>query len=375
MKLRPLLLALTLFATQAGAQSDPITTAKRASQMLTDAASALSEAQSASNRIDALTETVRAYEEGLAALREGLRRASIRERTIALTFEAKRDRLSRLLGVLQTIGASPAPLLMVHPTGPLGTARSGMILSDVTPALRKEALTLRNQLEEVRDLRRLQASAANQLTGALTGVQTARSALAQAMADRTELPKAFTADRNAMLRLVESADTLQGFASSLTELDAADTSNLADFETSKGRLPLPAPGTVLHGFNETDASGVTRPGLVLATRAQTLVTAPWPATIRYAGPLLDYGTVMILEPGRGYLLILAGLGQTFGEVGEVVGQGAPLGLMGGLPPNPDAFLNTAANGGGGIQQESLYIEVRKGDAPINPADWFANIRE
>lgn len=357
------------------AQSDPITTAKRASQMLDNAATSLAEADSASDRVGALTETVRAYEEGLSALREGLRRASIQERSIALVFEAKRDRLSRLLGILQTIGTSPAPLLMMHPTGAIGTARSGMILSEVTPALQNEALILRKQLEEVRDIRSLQQSAATQLTKSLAEVQTARAALSKAVADRVELPKSFTSDPDKMLALIENSDTLQGFASGLTDLNPSDLNNPADFEAAKGDLSLPASGTILHRFNETDAAGVKRPGMVLATRAQSLVTAPWAATLRYSGPLLDYGNVVILEPSKGYLIILAGLGETFGEVGEVLDQGAPIGLMGGLTPNSDAFLITAAKGGGGNQQESLYIELRQGDEPVDPATWFATNKE
>lgn len=375
MRLSAALVVALLCATQGLAQSDPVTTARRASQMLDAAANALADADSASDRVAALTQTVRGYEEGLSALREGLRRASIRERSIALEFEAKRDRLSRLLGVLQTMGTAPAPLLMIHPTGPLGTARSGMIISEVSPALQNEALTLRKTLEEVRDLRSLQDSAAVQLTAALTQVQSARAALSKAIANRVDLPKNFSADPDKMRALIEGSDTLQGFASGLTELNAADTSNLADFETSRGSLPLPVRGLVIQGFNEVGTAGVQRPGIVIAARAQSLVTAPWAATLRYSGPLLDYGNVVILEPGKGYLLILAGLTQSFGEVGEVVDKGAPLGLMGGTAPNADAFLNAAANGGGGNQQESLYIELRQGDIPVDPAQWFATNRE
>ena len=71
---------------------------------------------------------------------------------------------------------------------------------------------------------------------------------------------------------------------------------------------------------------------------RALVTAPWPATIRYRGPLLDYGNVMILELGSGYLLILAGLETVYGEVGDVVPAGAALGLMGGPEAVAQEFL-------------------------------------
>ncbi len=55
------------------------------------------------------------------------------------------------------------------------------------------------------------------------------------------------------------------------------------------------------------------PALLIATRPAALVTAPWPATIRYRGPLLDYGNVMIVEPSSGYLLVLAGLARSMAK--------------------------------------------------------------
>jgi septal ring factor EnvC (AmiA/AmiB activator) len=61
-------------------------------------------------------------------------------------------------------------------------------------------------------------------------------------------------------------------------------------------LPLPVLGTVLRRFDEADAAGVARPGPGAATRPNALATTPWPASVRYAGPLLDYGNVIILEP-------------------------------------------------------------------------------
>lgn len=362
------LLNCTFFA---AAQADPVTIAKRASQMLENASISLSEAEKSSDRVKALTQTIRAYEEGLTALREGLRRATIRERAIALTFEAKADRLSRLLGVLQSMGNAPAPLLLMHPSGALGTARSGMIIADVAPALQEEALSLRRQLEEVAILRALQESAADSLRDGLSGVQTARSELSKAIADRTDLPRSFISDPEKLRKLAESSDTLTSFAEGLVSLDPAEISNPADFEAAKGALDLPAAGSLLTKFNQTDASGANRPGITLATESLTLVTSPWPATLRYRGPLLDFGNVVILEPGRGFLLILAGLDQSYGEVGEIVEQGAPIGLMGGIPPNPDAFLIAASEGGGGSRQESLYIELRQNGAPVDPGDWFA----
>jgi septal ring factor EnvC (AmiA/AmiB activator) len=110
--------------------------------------------------------------------------------------------------------------------------------------------------------------------------------------------------------------------------------------------------------------------MVVAARPQALVTAPAAATIRYLGPLLDYGNVMILEPGDGYLLVLAGLGEVYGAVGEVVPAGSPVGLMGGREAGAAEFLVEEGDAAGGGRTETLYVELRRGAEPVDPAPWF-----
>ncbi|QCP86696.1 peptidase M23 [Cereibacter sphaeroides] len=364
--IRALVLALGLLATPAAA----VTVAQEAAQAARDlqaAVAALQEAKGARDRVSALTTTIRAYERGLAALRENLRQAAIRESVLEMLLEAKRDEISQLLGVLVRMDARPGPLLLMHPAGPLGTARSGMILSDVTPALLAQAESLRQQVSEMRDLRELQAAAGKTLAEGLAAAQEARTALSQAIGDRVDLPTRFTDDPAVLKGLLESADTLDAFAGGLATGDPDAAAR--DFEAARGRLPLPVLGTILRRANEADAAGVRRPGILLAARPQALVTAPWPATIRYRGPLLDYGNVMILEPGAGYLLVLAGLGTVYGETGEVVAAGAPLGLMGG-EPRPAGPAAAGGEGAGARDTETLYLELRQGAEPVDPADWF-----
>ncbi len=357
---------LLLLAAPAGAQ----TVAQQAAQAAADlqaSVTALQEATEARDRVAALSRTIRAYEQGLAALRAALREAALREATLVRAFDAKRDGIGRLLGVLATMEANPGPLLLLHPEGALGTARSGMLMAEVTPALQAEALALKAELQELADLRALQLSAGQTLEAGLAAAQIARTELSQAISDRTDLPLRFTEDPEALRGLLESADTLDAFAAGLPP----DPQAGASFAARKGQLPLPALGTLLRRPDEADAAGVRRPGLTLATQARALVAAPWPATVRYRGPLLDYGNVMILEPGDGYLLVLAGLGTLYGEVGEVVAAGAAVGLMGGPASASEEFMAPSADGSGGRDTETLYIELRRGAAPVDPMDWFA----
>lgn len=345
--------------------------AAAASEALRAAVQAMGAAEEARDRVAALTEAIRAYEAGLAALREALREAALREDMLRLQFEGKRAQLSQLLGVLGAMEPDQGPLLLLHPGGPLGTARSGMMLADVAPAMAAEAAALKRDLQELADLRALQEAAGEVLLQGLGAVQMARAALSQAIADRTDLPKRLTEDPAALQMLLGSAETLTAFARGLAPV----ASSIQGFADTRGTLPWPALGRVILRPGETDARGVTRPGVTLATRPLALVTAPHAATIRYLGPLLDYGTVVVLEPGGDHLIILAGLATVYGAAGDVVGPGQALGLMGGAEAGAADILKDHENEGGAGATETLYLEIRQKAEPLDPLDWFVPLEE
>ncbi len=366
------LLALAL-ATASPAQEapDPATAARAAAERLARATEMLDEAKGARNRVRALTETIRAYEDGLEAMREGLRRATIREEVIARRLRIREAEIARLLGALQSISATPVPVLLLHPAGPVDTARSGMILADVTPALQTRVDELRQTLQEVSVLRALQQSSADKLREGLEGAQRARAALSQAIADRTSLPRRFTEDPVRTALLVASSETLDGFASGLSQVATDEVpGSLPGIAERKGQLPLPVKGTILRRFGEADAAGIARPGIIIATRPRALVTTPAPATVRYRGPLLDYGNVIILEPQAGILLVIAGLDVVYGNTGEVLPGGSPVGLMPGPEERMGDLLTEFGKGGGVGQTETLYMEIRQDNVPVDPETWF-----
>ncbi len=367
MRLRAALLAMCL-ALPAMAQDGPGQQARAALEALDSAARQLDAAGSARDRVAALTATIRAFEEGLSAMREGLRQAAIRERALSARLMAEDAEIAGLLSALQTMGRTDSPTALLHPSGALGTARAGMLLAEVGPALNASARALRADLEEVQTLRGLQQNAADRMAGGLAQLQAARAALNTAMAERTDLPQRFTADPTRAAILIASAETLAGFASGLSQIVVDETAPPLDWSASRpiGELPLPVQGVVLRRAGEADAAGVTRPGLLLATRPEALVTAPMAATIRYAGPLLDFGQVVILEPQADMLLILAGLGQSYGSAGQVIAEGTPVGLMTQGTEN----RSTGSDGAGTDRSETLYIEVRQKDTPVDPATWF-----
>lgn len=366
-----LLLALLMGPLPLTAQQQPAEAARQAAEDLEAATLQLEAAESARDRVKALTQTVRAYEAGLGAMREGLRRVARRETLLLAQLTAREDEIAELLGILQTIETSAPPVLMLHPSGPLGAARSAMMVAEVTPGLSARAEVLRMDLEEVQTLRMLQQSASGTLEKGLNGVQEARTALSQAIADRTNLPRRFTADPIRTALLIASTETLSGFASGLAEIAGGDIApTTADISSQRGDIALPVKGLLLRRFGQRDAAGIARPGVLIAARPRALVTSPTAATIRYRGPLLDLGNVVILEPQPDTLFILSGLAEVFGEAGEVISSGAPVGLMGGDSPQAGAILSLSGEGGGTDRTETLYIEVRMDNSPVDPETWF-----
>ncbi len=74
-------------------------------------------------------------------------------------------------------------------------------------------------------------------------------------------------------------------------------------------------------------------------------------------------------------MILAGLETVYGEVGEVIAAGAPLGLMGGGEPGVTEFLVSVQDGGGARDTETLYMELRQGTEPVDPARMVRHNKE
>ena len=348
-----LIAVLICFASDAFAQQN----AQEAAAQLQAAQAQLQAADGARDRIAALTKTVQAYEAGLAAMRQEQRDLALREAILTEELDLRRAEFAQLLGVLSAISNTPQAVLRAHPDGPLNTVRAGMLVADVTPGLKTEVARLNTLLAEAQAARLAQENAAQTLSDGLQGAQTARAALGQAVSERTDLPSRFENDPVQTALLAASTQTLGDFAAGLAEAPPDGSGTL----TAQGNLPLPVAGTIL----PDDGGG--RPGLRLTTAPRALVTAPVPATILFQGPLLDYGTVVILEPAAGVMFVMAGFDEVFGTAGQVLPAGAPIGLLAANDGNLTENFGIAT----GQPRSALYLEVRDGQTPVDPDAWFA----
>ncbi len=369
MKITAVFLIGFLVPFAAFAQGNLAADAEMAAAQISKATSLLEQASGSDDQVLALGGAITAFENGLRVLRDSMQRASLREQALSADYDFRRDALTRTLGTLYAIESQPAPLILLHPDGPLAAAQSAQLLAELTPVLRANADALRRQIDEIAALKSLRETTANNLRDGLAGLLNARAALEDAIAQGDPVPALFVEDRMQIQILAAMSDSMTAFAQALTKL------RLPPFDTPKqlianAELALPVAGRILHGFNQEDAAGLRRPGIVVEAAPLALVSTPFDATIRFAGPFLDYGNVVVLEPEAGTLLILAGMARLFRAEGDVLTTGDPVGFLGGTETADEELLIEASTETGVQANETLYIELRKDGESVDPAPLF-----
>lgn len=162
-----------------------------------------------------------------------------------------------------------------------------------------------------------------------------------------------------------------------------------DFSQLRGRLVLPARGKIVGRFGSHSANNATGlKGLEVTTRPGAQVVIPAEGEILYSGPFRSYGGLLIVDVGRGYHMLIAGLDRIDAVVGQRLLAGEPIGAMSNEPhksqnlaqlsaTDGSHFAKTGAgksgarNGGSNISNPRLYFELRKAGEPIDPWGWLA----
>ena len=336
----------------------------RARALLAEASRALRAARGDDTRLAALGHAVTAHEAALSALRAGLRAMAATERAMTGEIDAEAGKLRRTLAALQSLSRAPASALLAVRGGPLEATRAAMLMAAIAPELDRRVAALDQRLQALQALRDRQQEARTETRTTLAALQELRAETAEALGrrDRSGLV-ARTELRRQAHAAAASARDLDGLATALRD---ADMASAAAFSPA----PLPVAGRVIARFGEPDPWGRPGHGWSIEAPAFAQVTAPWDATVRYAGPLIDYGQVVVLEPEPGYLVVIAGLAHVDRSAGEAVLAGEKLGDLGGPLPTGDEILLEQAAEASQIRQETLYLEIRRSGTPLDPADWF-----
>lgn len=366
-RLLALFCAVTLIATSAAANDSA-----RAAKMLKEAKAALAEASSPKSRLAALGLAAKAQEAVLKALRDDLQALAKRRDALWETRETEERRLSAILAALQRLERSPRAAALAHPGGAVAAARAGSALAAFVPALEVEAAKIRVSLDEVAALEARREVAASEARASLAALRDARGEIATLL-DRDRRTR--TLPRELVAKIETEAEGLSRSAANLSALSTALPPGAAlpdgpPFSKTARGLQPPVEGRLIAAFGETGA-----PGIEFMAPAYAEVYAPWDAVVRFAGPFGEEGSVMILEPEPGILIVLSGLAELRRGAGETVLRGEALGALGGPPPETEEFLITATSEVEATPPETLYMETRQHGEPVDPARWFALVTD
>lgn len=336
----------------------------------------------------------------------------LRDREVAIrqSLAKRRDVLGEVLAGLQRLGRNPPPALLVSADDALASVRSAILLGAVVPQMREETERL------IADLRAL--------SSVRSGIEQERQNLEMAHAQQAEQEERLSLlleekrklqderarelaqEREVAARLAEKATSLQELIGSLEseiasvreaaaearratqlreqqteeqmaralesarngELDAARIAPSVPFPALKGALRMPVEGVVAQPFGADDGTGNGLQGIMIDSGSGAVVQAPMDAWVVYAGPFRSYGQLLILNPGDGYHVVMAGMDRIHVAPGQFVVAGEPVAEMGETRLAGAAALALASS------QPTLYIEFRKDGQPIDPAPWWAHNR-
>jgi septal ring factor EnvC (AmiA/AmiB activator) len=276
--------------------------------------------------------------------------------------------MAPLLPLIERLSLYPAETLLAVPVPPEQAVRGVLVLGGITGRLEKDAAALRQEQADLAVLQtRLDAelpklAAARAVQAKAEAALDAQIAVAQAQWTQAEAAGAEAARRAAME--AARADSLRAAIARLDAdrraSEAARGRRLAmgpGLGAPRGQLATPVAGTVTRGFGVATDAGPTT-GISYQAAPGARVVSPCAGRAVFAGPFRSFGLLLIVDCGDDYHIVLSGFDRLDARVGQSLQAGEPVGVM------PDWNPRTA------VERPLLYVELRQGDQPVNPAPFL-----
>ena len=369
-----------------------IENARAAEARIAEEIAAAIEAQdSVAEQLGSIAQSIQAQEALIAASEAEMQKLATERATLLAELGEKQDSLSELLAALQRLEQNPPPALVVEPGDILAALRGAMLLGTLVPELSTEAQALALKLDQLGQVEAAISTRGQAVAQEITRLESQRIELGRLVAQKKGLvsksSEELEAERARSRELADRARSLKQLLASLAaerkrqEAEAAERLAAEErerkrqeelqrapklaFAEAKGKLAFPAQGQIVRGFGEPDGLGRETQGLMIATRAGAQVTAPADGKVEFAGPFRSYGEVVILNPGGGYRVLLAGMDKVTADVGEFLRAGEPVGEMGSGPASVTLFGEVVQDG-----RPVLYIEFRNSTEAVDSGPWW-----
>lgn len=128
------------------------------------------------------------------------------------------------------------------------------------------------------------------------------------------------------------------------------------FVQRRGKLPWPTEGELKHRFGNRRSASLNWDGWLIRAEEGKPVRAVHGGRVVFSDYLRGHGLLIIIDHGHEYLSLYAHNQVLLKEIGEWIHAGEVVARVG---------------NSGGLEQASLYFELRHRGKPTNPAPWFA----
>lgn len=352
---------------------------------------------------------IQGIEDKLSKMEKELLKLQTELKAAEESFIAEDDNLIKNLYALQNLALKPTEALFVQPLTPVEIIRSAMLLRETVPFLAEEAAQIKQKLDNVaakknkieaqvksisnnklalekehQQMKQLVQKKAKIRTNIETKSAAAKQKIEQLAGQAKDIKELLVKleserrtreklERERLAKERHEREMLEQYRSEQEDIAAernrkdkieqaksddmikSDSSkNIGtNFAKAKGKLLMPARGSIVAAYGQETAKGVSSKGISIKTRSEAQVVSPFDGSVIFAGPFRGYGNIIIIEHGDHYMSLLAGLENIDCEVGQMLLAGEPIGQM---PKNEDA---------------KLYVELRKDSRPIDPEAWIA----
>jgi septal ring factor EnvC (AmiA/AmiB activator) len=311
------------------------------------------------SQLIALGRTEASSERTVGGAKGRLEKLNLEEAQLKIRMGHNQESLTKLLGALQMFQRNPPPPLLVDPRSARDAVRAAILIKAIAPELERRSREFAAASEQLKAIRRRAAAASGTLFQAESDLADRQAKIQDLIDQKRALELQLRSDAqmadNDVRRLAARARSLGEL---VTALDAHDphARDLAAGPPSAEMATVftpPVTGPVARRFGEAGSDPLRAKGWTWTAEPGAVVVSPTAARVDYAGPLKDWGLVLILRVGPDHL-VLAGLSRVDVDTGMSVAAGEPVGRAGDASPRPE-----------------VYLEVRHGVTPVDPARWFA----
>lgn len=352
------------------------------------AAKLASEVKAVQQQMVKSAKAVQEKEDMLYQLQAKMEEMQKEERKLSGRLALTDSQTVQLVTALQTLALRPPEVMLMEPQSPVNALRSQLLLNKALPVVQNMNNSVLDDLSQLAETKSNIQEQAQRVKDAMVQLGDKTAQMNGLIQQKAKLQARYDAThQEAQRRIIALAGQAKDIKDLLDQLEiekrrrqvneynpvskpaptpaqeARSTQTKSSlfplgilgssFKKTKGALPYPVRGQIVEFYGDETNAGLHAKGITIQARGDSAVMAPYKGIVLFSGPFKNYGQLLIIDNGDGYLMLLAGMEQMNVSSGQEILAGEPVGkLKSGTP--------------------KLYVEIRKDGQPIDPAPWFTS---